>query len=123
MSDLAYDNRTGYNPNSGDGALGVEFAGTAVSSPSSFGYNSTANAPYPAAYYNKIQQQLVNATGNEELQWTEGATRGYCKPAEVNSADRQLSCSSRARTLRRSTTVSTMSERGMATKSSSHPSS
>jgi alkaline phosphatase D len=78
VSDLAYDNRTGYNAATGEGALGVEFAGTAVSSPSSFGYNSTLNGPYPPAYYLAAAEKLVgNATANTELQWTEGATRGY----------------------------------------------
>ncbi|WWD16925.1 hypothetical protein CI109_101357 [Kwoniella shandongensis] len=77
VSDIAYDNKTDYNPATGDGAYAVEFAGTAVSSPSSFGYNSTLNGPYPPAYYLAAAQKLVNTTGNEELQWTEGATRGY----------------------------------------------
>ncbi|WVR09810.1 hypothetical protein IAU60_006886 [Kwoniella sp. DSM 27419] len=79
VSDIAYDNRTEYNPNTGEGAFGVEFAGTAVSSPSSFDYNSTLNGPYPEAYYTSLARQLVNTTGNEELQWTEGATRGYSR--------------------------------------------
>lgn len=78
VSDIAYDNRTGYNSATGDGAFGVEFAGTAVSSPSSFGYNSTLNGPYPSSYYLGVADKLVgNATVNTELQWTEGATRGY----------------------------------------------
>lgn len=78
VSDIAYDNRTGYNAATGDGAFGVEFAGTAVSSPSSFGYNATLNGPYPPAYYLGVADKLVgNATANTELQWTEGATRGY----------------------------------------------
>lgn len=78
VSDIAYDNRTGYNATTGAGSYGVEFAGTAVSSPSSFGYNYTLNGPYPAAYYEQVAGALVgNATANTELQWTEGATRGY----------------------------------------------
>lgn len=78
VSDLAYDNRTSYDPSTGSGSLGVEFAGTAVSSPSSFGYNSTLNGPYPAEYYIATANKLVgNATANTELQWTEGATRGH----------------------------------------------
>lgn len=80
VSDIAYDNRTGYDMSTGDGAFGVEFAGTAVSSPSSYGYNATANGPYPVGYYTKISQGLVgNKTINQELQWAEGATRGYCR--------------------------------------------
>jgi alkaline phosphatase D len=39
--DLTNDNQTGYDPASGKGALGVEFAGTAVSSQSPFGANLT----------------------------------------------------------------------------------
>ncbi|RSH92955.1 hypothetical protein EHS25_008403 [Saitozyma podzolica] len=78
VSDIAYDNRTGYDRTTGSGAYGVEFAGTGVSSPSSFGYNSTLNGPYPPAYYTAVSQKLVgNATVNQELQWAEGATRGY----------------------------------------------
>jgi hypothetical protein len=34
VSDIAYDNRTGYDRTTGSGAYGVEFAGTGVSSPS-----------------------------------------------------------------------------------------
>ena len=78
MSDIAYDNRTGYDSRSGSGSYGVEFAGTAVSSPSSFGYNHTLNGPYPAQHYIDTANKLIgNATANTELQWTEGATRGY----------------------------------------------
>ncbi|WWC85721.1 uncharacterized protein L201_000587 [Kwoniella dendrophila CBS 6074] len=77
VSDLTYDDKQGYNTVTGDGTLAVEFAGTAVSSPSSFGYNSTANKPLSPEHYLSTVQTLVNTTGNEELQWTEGATRGY----------------------------------------------
>lgn len=78
MSDLAYDNRTGYDSRTGSGAYGVEFAGTAVSSPSSYGYNHTTEQPYAPEYYLDAATKLVgNATANTELQWTEGATRGY----------------------------------------------
>ena len=91
VSDLAYDNRTGYDYVSGNGALGVEFAGTAVSSPPSYGYNTSepshipvsrpayapaTQEPYPLPYYTALSNQLVAAT--PELQWAEGATRGYC---------------------------------------------
>ncbi|WWD05918.1 hypothetical protein V865_004003 [Kwoniella europaea PYCC6329] len=77
VSDITYDEKDGYNTVTGDGSYAVEFAGTAVSSPSSFGYNHTANKPLPAETYIQTAQKLINATGNEELQWTEGATRGY----------------------------------------------
>lgn len=38
VSDLKRENSTIYNATTGEGSLGVEFAGSAVSSPSSFGY-------------------------------------------------------------------------------------
>jgi alkaline phosphatase D len=41
--DTIRDNQTDYDPVSGCGALGVEFAGTAVSSSSPYGANSTYN--------------------------------------------------------------------------------
>ncbi|TYJ52803.1 hypothetical protein B9479_006566 [Cryptococcus floricola] len=75
VSDLTYDDLRGYDANSGNGSLAVEFAGTAVSSPSSLGYNYTLNGPYPAEYYTNISLILLN--NNPELQWQEGATRGY----------------------------------------------
>ncbi|PIL24183.1 hypothetical protein GSI_13936 [Ganoderma sinense ZZ0214-1] len=58
-----------YNPLTGEGAIGVEFAGTAVSSTSSFGAGiSPANA-------DKISTVLVGA--NTDLQWSEGSYRGF----------------------------------------------
>ena len=58
-----YDNTTGA------GSIGVEFAGTAVSSPSPYGQNITlANA-------NNISRILV--ADNDELQWQEAYYRGY----------------------------------------------
>ena len=39
--DLTVDNQTGYDVTTGKGAVGVEFAGTAVSSPSPLGANLT----------------------------------------------------------------------------------
>jgi alkaline phosphatase D len=53
----------------GRGALGVEFAGTAVSSGSSFG---ASIMPEEA---NVISAALVVA--NDELQWSEGSYRGF----------------------------------------------
>lgn len=61
---------TTYNPTTGEGAIGVEFAGTAVSSTSSFGSGISPEAA------DEISKILVNATGNEELQWSEGSYRG-----------------------------------------------
>ena len=58
-----------YNPATGDGALGVEFAGTAVSSPSSYG-RTLAPAQYVAA-----AQRLVKI--NKNLQYAEGRARGF----------------------------------------------
>ncbi|KAH8107538.1 PhoD-like phosphatase-domain-containing protein [Phellopilus nigrolimitatus] len=69
-SDLAIPNdTTTYNSLTGRGAIGVEFAGTAVSSPSSFGQGI---APLAA---DVISQQLVQL--NPDLQWSEGSYRGF----------------------------------------------
>ncbi|KAI5118113.1 hypothetical protein M0805_003467 [Coniferiporia weirii] len=72
VSDLAHPNDTiTYNFVTGEGALGVEFAGTAVSTASSFGTGiSPANADV-------ISTSLVSAKGNEDLQWSEGSYRGF----------------------------------------------
>lgn len=59
-----------YNPATGDGAIGVEFAGTAVSSTSSFGAGILPEAA------DKLSAEIVAAIGNEELQWSEGSYRG-----------------------------------------------
>ncbi|KAJ6630716.1 PhoD-like phosphatase-domain-containing protein [Mycena sp. CBHHK59/15] len=70
VSDLAHPNdTTTYNPMTGEGAIGVEFAGTAVTSGSSFGTNIQ-----PAAA-DAISTVLV-AT-NTDLQWSEGSFRGF----------------------------------------------
>ncbi len=58
-----------YDPATGEGSIGVEFAGTAVSSPSPSGQNITIAAA------NNGSQWLVNA--NRELQWSELYYRGY----------------------------------------------
>ncbi|EIM90126.1 uncharacterized protein STEHIDRAFT_50834 [Stereum hirsutum FP-91666 SS1] len=71
VSDLAHPNDTSYDPITGAGAAGVEFAGTAVTSGSSFGANIS-----PAAA-DVISTGLVAAKGNEELQWSEGSYRGF----------------------------------------------
>ena len=60
-----------YDPITGKGAIGVEFAGTAVTSTSSFGSGITpARADVISAGY-------VAAKGNEDLQWSEGSYRGF----------------------------------------------
>lgn len=58
-----------YNPTTGKGALGVEFAGTAVSSGSSFGNHIT-----PAAA-DALSHGYVQV--NPNLQWSEGSFRGF----------------------------------------------
>ncbi|KAI0748329.1 PhoD-like phosphatase-domain-containing protein [Daedaleopsis nitida] len=70
VSDLAHPNdTTTYDPTTGQGAIGVEFAGTAVTSGSPFGSNvSPANA-------DKQSQVLVSV--NADLQWSEGSYRGF----------------------------------------------
>ncbi|KAL0946985.1 hypothetical protein HGRIS_013131 [Hohenbuehelia grisea] len=70
VSDLAHPNdTTTYNPQTGAGAIGVEFAGTAVTSTSAFGANIQPAAADP------ISRQLVAA--NPDLQWSEGSFRGF----------------------------------------------
>lgn len=63
------NNTRAYNPRTGHGALGVEFAGTAVSSPSSYGATLT-----PAKYEARAKALV---TGNRNLQYAEGGHRGY----------------------------------------------
>lgn len=63
-------NRTDlYNPETGSGSFAVEFAGTAVSSPSSYGQNLTADQ------YQKAAEKLVEI--NRNLAFAEGGHRGY----------------------------------------------
>jgi alkaline phosphatase D len=70
-----------YDPRTGAGSIGVEFAGTAVSSPSPRGQNITINSA------NNHSALLVSA--NRELQWSEIYYRGYFElvftKAEVNA--------------------------------------
>jgi alkaline phosphatase D len=58
-----------YDPSTGQGSFAVEFAGTAVSSPSSYGRNLTK------AKYQATSEKLVKI--NRNLVWAEGALRGY----------------------------------------------
>ncbi|KAF8212314.1 PhoD-like phosphatase-domain-containing protein [Mycena galopus ATCC 62051] len=70
VSDLAHINdTTTYNPLTGDGAIGVEFAGTAVTSPSAFGVNAPPSATDPIS--------ALFVAGNPDLQWSEGSFRGF----------------------------------------------
>lgn len=74
VSDLAWldhnnNNHPPYNPTTGTGAIGVEFAGTAITSPSAYGENITVDKA------NDLAKGIVGA--NEALQWTEGYYRGY----------------------------------------------
>ena len=66
VSDLVWLEHTDYDPETGAGAVGVEFGGTAVSS-SGYGDNITQG--------NEQAMSLVK--DNSELQWTEGYFRGY----------------------------------------------
>lgn len=69
VSDLAWLDHSPYDSSSGAGAIGVEFGGSAVSSPSSFGANITVSAA------NDMSKRLV--TDSESLHWSEGYYRGY----------------------------------------------
>lgn len=70
VSDLAHPNdTTNYDPVTGKGALGVEFAGTAVTSTSPFG------AGVAPAAADAISRVLV--ANNTDLQWSEGSFRGF----------------------------------------------
>ncbi|KEP54098.1 alkaline phosphatase [Rhizoctonia solani 123E] len=71
VSDLALDpnDTITYNSTTGQGAIGVEFAGTAVSSPSPLGEGIS---PVVA---DTVSKQLV--ASNPDLQWSEGSWRGF----------------------------------------------
>ncbi|MCJ1313282.1 hypothetical protein MMC25_006959 [Agyrium rufum] len=68
-SDLVWLDETPYDPTTGKGAIGAEFAGTAVSSPSPYGQNISL------ALSNQASAALIAA--NRELQWSELYYRGY----------------------------------------------
>ncbi|KAK7043607.1 hypothetical protein VNI00_008218 [Paramarasmius palmivorus] len=71
VSDLAHANdSTTYNPDTGEGAIGVEFGGTAVTSE---GWG-TSMSPGAA---DAISQKLVDSNTNLNLQWSEGHYRGF----------------------------------------------
>ena len=69
VSDLVWLDNHPYDPHTGDGAIGVEFAGSAVSSPSPGGQNISLAA-------SRIGSQALVAD-NRELQWSELYYRGY----------------------------------------------
>ena len=65
-SDLLWEGEKKYDPETGKGAIGVEFAGSAVSSP---GRNVNLEEGY------KASEEFVKA--NDQLQWNEFYYRGY----------------------------------------------
>ncbi|OJJ52874.1 hypothetical protein ASPSYDRAFT_213484 [Aspergillus sydowii CBS 593.65] len=69
VSDLTWLDSSPYDASTGAGAIGVEFGGAAVSSPSSFGENVTISDA------NDISKQVVG--DSESLHWSEGYYRGY----------------------------------------------
>lgn len=69
VSDLTWLDHSPYNPHNGAGSIGVEFGGTAVTSPSPFGENITISAA------NDVSKHVVQDT--ESLLWSEGYYRGY----------------------------------------------
>ncbi|CAK5264257.1 unnamed protein product [Mycena citricolor] len=84
VSELAHPNDTAtYDAKTGKGALGVEFAGTAVTSGSPFGAN------VQPAVANAFSQQILADPLNGDLQWTEGSFRGFftltIDPRELNA--------------------------------------
>ncbi|KAJ2984392.1 hypothetical protein NUW58_g6084 [Xylaria curta] len=66
VSDIVWLEEKEYNPETGDGSIGVEFAGTAVSS-------TGVNAPILPA---RVQAEY-RVGNNSELQWQDGYYRGY----------------------------------------------
>ncbi|KAM3416433.1 hypothetical protein BST61_g8028 [Cercospora zeina] len=69
VADLVWLDEKDYDSGTGAGALGAEFAGTAVSSTSSFGANTTL--------WECNNQSRALVADNPELQWQEGYYRGY----------------------------------------------
>ena len=69
VSDLVWLDNQPYDPSTGRGSIGVEFAGTAVSSPSPAGQNISIAAA------NNASSALIR--DNRELQWNELYYRGY----------------------------------------------
>lgn len=69
VSDLVWLDEHPYDPMTGNGSIGVEFGGTAVSSPSPRGQNITIEAAQ--------NQSTLLVEANRELQWSEIYYRGY----------------------------------------------
>lgn len=69
VSDLTWLDHENYDPLTGAGAIGVEFAGSAISSPCPYGANITLDRA------NNYTDKLVEA--NPELQWSDLYYRGY----------------------------------------------
>ncbi|KAF2461987.1 PhoD-like phosphatase-domain-containing protein [Lineolata rhizophorae] len=69
VSDLVWTGGKPYDQETGEGSVGVEFAGSAVTSPCPYGQNITL------ATANNYSDWLV--TANEELQWNDLYYRGY----------------------------------------------
>lgn len=69
VSDLVWLGEKEYSPQTGEGAIGVEFAGTAVTSPCPAGANISLSAAYEAS---TLLQEY-----NSELQWQDLYYRGY----------------------------------------------
>ncbi|KAI3392743.1 hypothetical protein diail_5257 [Diaporthe ilicicola] len=69
VSDLVWLGEKNYSSASGEGSIGVEFAGSAVTSPCPYGANITLDSA------NQASAWLQNA--NEELQWQDLYYRGY----------------------------------------------
>ncbi|KAF2966574.1 hypothetical protein GQX73_g7033 [Xylaria multiplex] len=69
VSDLVWLDEHPYDPSTGEGSIGVEFAGTAVSSPSPAGQNVTLETA-------QLGSALFIAN-NAELQWQDFYYRGY----------------------------------------------
>ncbi|KAK1543601.1 PhoD-like phosphatase [Colletotrichum paranaense] len=69
VSDLVWLGEKDYNSETGAGSIGVEFAGTAVTSPSSAGQNITQEKA--------LNRSAWMTAANPELQWQEYYYRGY----------------------------------------------
>lgn len=79
VSDLVWLDNHAYNETTGAGSIGVEFAGSAVSSPCPYGQNITQMSA------NNYSNWLVHA--NRELQWQDVYYRGYY---ELNISPQQV---------------------------------
>ncbi|KAJ4391262.1 hypothetical protein N0V93_004879 [Gnomoniopsis smithogilvyi] len=69
VSDLVWLGEKDYSPETGNGSIGVEFAGSAVTSPCPYGANISLDTA------NSYSTWLQNA--NQELQWQDLYYRGY----------------------------------------------